>query len=148
MFHNNRYYCVYLITVHVSRDCFDRRNYTYTSSKSSPSETFWRVFQKQQTPKAKARAKPPFRVQLAYYGKVLTSDEDENRLIRAQQLGHSRCRNQKTKQRKPRKKSLTARRKRVAWTDENDKATCQGCHRKYQEDNMERQENWVEWELR
>ena len=70
---------------------------------------FGELFQKQLTPKAKARAKPPFSVKLAYYGKVLTSDEDENRLIRAQQVPKP-----KDKAKKTQGKTLTARRKRVA----------------------------------
>ena len=100
---------------------------------------FGKVFQKQLTPKTKSRAKPSSRVQLAYYGEVLTSNEVEHRL---------RAQHEQKQKAKPKEKNLSARRKTVARTDEEkDEDTCQECHRKYQEDSLERQETWVGCEV-
>ena len=82
-------------------------------------------------------------MQLAYYGEVLTSDEVEHRL-RAQHEQKQKAKPKKTEGKEP----VRARRKTVARTDEEkDEDTCQGCHRKYQEDSLERQETWVGCEV-
>ena len=96
-----------------------------------------KLFQKQLTPKTKSRAKPSSRVQLAYYGEVLTSDEVKHTIGL-----YLRSQHEQKQKAKPKEKKTVAR-----TDEEKDEDTCQGCHRKYQEDSLERQETWVGCEV-
>ena len=110
---------------------------------------FSNLFQRSSPAKATSRPKPSGRVELAYYGEVLTSKEVEERLARKEdQMKQRRKQCSTTAAKKAKAPKNVTRKTGTAQTErEKDENKCQGCYNRYDEDNPERQKAWVGCEL-
>ncbi|XP_062511201.1 uncharacterized protein LOC134187101 [Corticium candelabrum] len=99
---------------------------------------FSKLFQKTRTPIPPPQPKPSARVDLAYYGEVITSHEAYSR-IKAQD---ERKQQRLAKAKKGKQPARQGKRK-TAVTEERDENKCQGCGGLFDNDSNERQEDWV-----
>ena len=107
---------------------------------------FSKLFRTSMTPIRSSRPKPSSRVDLAYYGEVITSHEACTRITQQEERKRQTkaAKVQRNKGKQPTRRQTS---KRVVTEEERDENKCQGCGGKFEEDSDDRQEDWVGCEL-